>query len=181
MDTITNTMGSGARGMGFAAMGEEMYFMLQEESLAFVLVMLLILCDFRLGRRESSERYALARESGDTYALNKYRWRTSRAIRRSMNKLLDYTLFALLGLVLGAHFLEDLGVQRIWGTHFAVGLICFCELQSIIGHFFFLHEKRANGNKAWGLVKRFAVIFVKKKDEDAGEALEEALNAAGRK
>ena len=179
MDAITNTMGSGARGIGFTAMGTEFLYMLQQERFAVILICLLIICDFRLGWGESSARYEEAKQTGDTYSINKYKWRTSRAMRRSMNKFLDYMLICLVGLYLGAAILEQWGIARMWGTHAAVVGVMICEGRSILGHIVYLHARWINPDTAksglWKFISRFAILFVKKKNEDMGNVLEEAL------
>ena len=172
---ITNTSSTATHFAGFF-MAEEIFFMLQEARFAFLIVMLLIIADFRFGRRESAYRYEQAIKNKDSYSENKYRWRTSRAIRRSLNKLLDYILIALLGLFLGQQFLVPFDIARIWGTYCAVALVCFCEIQSIISHFLYLHDAGVMPSQAINLIKRFTIIFAKKKDKDMGEAIEETLN-----
>ena len=159
-------------------MGEETMYMIYEARYLLVLVLLLIIIDFNLGRRESSARYEEAKKTGDTYTLNKYRWRTSRALRRSANKFLEYVLYCLMGLFFGMAMLEPLGVQGIWGTYAAVAFIAVCiERKSIFGHMNYLYKSGAELGSLGAFISRFAVIFAKKKNQDVGEALEEALNA----
>lgn len=172
--TSTST---GARGFGFLLMGNEILYMIGEARYAVVLLFLLIIVDFRFGRRESSERFEHAKKTGDTYTMNKYQWRTSRAVRRSINKFLDYMLFALVGLFIGVQFLEPVDISRIWGTYAAMAVIAICEIHSIVGHFLFLHDSGIEAEQANGFFKRFLVLLAKKKNEDVGEALEEALSA----
>ena len=175
METTTQAS-TAARGVGIMFMGNEILFMLQEARIAFLFIVILIITDFRLGRRESAVRYAKAQKANDTYTINKYRWRTSRAVRRSLNKLLDYVLVALLGLLCGAQFLEPLQVSSIWGTYIAAALIGFCELESIISHFLYLHNTGSiTHNKITDFLKDFIIIFAKKKNADVGEALEKTI------
>lgn len=174
---IANTMGGGTRGVGFAVMGEEFLYMLYEARFLLVFVGLLIILDFNLGRKESAVRYEAAKESGDTYSINKYRWRTSRALRRSANKFVEYLLYCLVGLFFGAALLEPIGVPMIFGTYLAAAFIAWCiERRSIRGHLKFLYANGVDMDGFWQFAKRFAVSLTKKY-QNVGEALEEALNA----
>ena len=176
MDATPTNTSTGARGFGFLLMGEEIMYMLGEARYALLLLVLLIIADFRYGRRESSVRCDEAHHQGDTYLEAKYQWRTSRAVRRSINKLLDYVLFAVLGLILGVQLLEPTGIDRIWGTYGAMTLVAYCELKSIFGHFLFLHGRGMSPSHLTAFVERFVVILAKKKNEDVGNALDEAIH-----
>lgn len=173
MDATQST--TGARGFGFLLMGEELLFMLDEARYAIILLVLLIIADFRYGRQESAIRYNEAKQQGDSYLMAKYKWHTSRAVRRSINKFLDYMLFALVGLFIGVQFLEPIDVSRIWGTYGAMAVIAVCEIFSIVGHFLFLHERDANPKGLLSFLRRFAVAIVKKRNREVGEALDEAI------
>ncbi len=174
MDTTATS--TGTRGFGFLLMGDEILYMIGEARYAIFLLLLLIVVDFRFGRRESAERFKHAKETGDTYTMNKHQWRTSRAVRRSINKFLDYVLFMVLGLIVGVQFLDNVGISHVYGTYTAMVIIFFCEVQSIIGHFLYLHESGLEAKQVNGFFKRFLILLAKKKNEDVGNALEEAFN-----
>ncbi len=176
MDATPTNTSSGVRGFGFLIMGEEIMYMLAEARYALLLLVLLIIADFRFGRRESSVRCNDAKARKDTYLAAKYQWRTSRAVRRSINKLLDYVLFAVLGLFIGVQLLEPTGIDRIWGTYGAMALVAYCELKSIFGHFLFLHGRGVSPSHLTAFIERFIVILAKKKNEDVGNALDEAIH-----
>ncbi len=177
MDATTQAQTStGARGFGFLLMGQEVMYLLGEARYALLLLVILIIADFRFGRRESSVRYDDAKALGDTYLSAKYKWRTSRAVRRSINKLLDYVLFAVLGLFIGVQLLEPTGIDRIWGTYGAVALVAYCELKSIFGHFLFLHGRGLSPSGLSAFLARFIILFAKRKNEDVGNALDEAIH-----
>lgn len=172
MDTQIST---GTRGFGLLLMGHEILYMIGEARYALLLVVVLIIADFRYGRRESAVRYAEARRADNSYLMAKYKWHTSRAVRRSINKFLDYMLFALVGLFVGVQFLEPVDISRIWGTYAAMAVISVCEIISIVGHFLFLHDRDANPRGILSFLRRFVVALAKKKNEDIGEALDEAM------
>lgn len=176
--TLTHT---GVRGFALLSMGEELFNMIHEARYAAFFLIVLILADFRFGRRESALRYKQAKAKGDTFLMTQYRWRTSKAIRRSMNKLLDYYLFGLLGIVIGVQFLDPCGIDRIWGTYGVCALITCVEIQSIISHFLYLHSQGVSATAVSGFLKRFAVSLAKRKNEDVGEALEDAMRSEERR
>ena len=176
--TLTHT---GVRGLGTIAMADEIIYMVHEARYAAFFLIVLILADFRFGRRESAVRYKRAKAKGDTYLMSLYRWRTSKAMRRSMNKLLDYFLFGLLGIFIGVQFLEPCGIDRIWGTYGVCALITSIEIQSIVSHFLYLHSEGVSATAISGFIRRFAVSLAKRKNEDVGEALEDAMRSEERR
>lgn len=122
-----------------------------------VLIVVLIVADFWFGVSESLHKHE--------------HFRFSRAGRRTCNKAVDYITYLILGSVLGLAIFEPLG----WTNHVvtaAVGLGfgCVWEMDSIVGHVCELH-----GVKNRFSIKRFVIALMKKKDEDIGEAVEEAM------
>lgn len=190
MDALTNnlttdTQGTGLRGMGITLFGAPMIALMREEWYILLLVLLLVIGDFRLARRECAVRRAAADANGEKLK-EKFRWRFSRAWRRTLNKYVDYLVLCTVGLSLGAALLSPLwGVERYWGAVGAGIIITIIEGKSMLSHFLYLHASGVDADKAEGkllaFVRTFAVFFAKKKNEEVGEALEEALNAAERK
>lgn len=122
-----------------------------------VLIVVLIIADFWFGLSESFYRHE--------------HFRISRAGRRTCNKLVDYITYLILGSVLGLAIFEPLG----WATHvttaaIGLGFGCVWEVDSIVGHVCALH-----GVKNRFSVKRFIISLMKKKDNDMGEAIEDAI------
>lgn len=122
-----------------------------------VLIVVLIIADFWFGLSESFYRHE--------------HFRISRAGRRTCNKLVDYITYLILGSVLGLAIFEPLG----WATHvttaaIGLGFGCVWEVDSIVGHVCALH-----GIKNRFSVKRFIISLMKKKDNDMGEAIEDAI------
>lgn len=121
-----------------------------------VLIVVLIVADFWFGVSESLH--------------NHEHFRFSRAGRRTCNKAVDYITYLILGSVLGLAIFEPLG----WATHtttaaIGLGFGCIWEVDSIVGHVCELH-----GIKSKFSVKRFIIALIKRKDEDMGEAVEDA-------
>ena len=55
-------------------------------------------------------------------------------------------------------------------------IACGCEIFSIFGHFFFLRGVTVEKRNLVGFFKALLVALARRKDEDVGEALDEALN-----
>ena len=153
MNNITTTTG---KAIVVGTMGGEALSALYDLRWMLVLIVVLILADFWFGVSES---------------LNKREhFRFSRAGRRTCNKAVDYITYLILGSVLGLAIFEPLG----WATHtttaaVGLGFGCVWEMDSIVGHVCALHGIRNRFS-----VKRFIIALLKKKDDDVGEAVEEA-------
>ena len=137
---------------GAVVFGEEMVAMIYDLRWAIALCAALILADLWLGCRTSS---ADGKEV-----------RKSRAIRRTANKFVDYLMYMLVAAMIGM-VVEQLG----WWSHTNVALCgillgCFCEIESILGHWAKLH------GYTFSLSSVIAKI-VKSKNEEVGEIIEE--------
>ena len=105
----------------------------------------------------------------------KYKFHKSKAIRRSANKFVDYLTYLLVGCVLGMAILEPLGIcDHVTSAAAGLGLGCVADMMSIVGHYCAV---KGIDFDAWKFIKRLVVVFVKKKDEDMGEALEETIKS----
>lgn len=135
-----------------------------------------VAADFYYARGETKVRYKLAEGAGDVVMMEHFKWRTSRATRRSVNKSIDYVIWMLLGMLIGKGLLDPIGVSHIWGMWAAAMTACACEIMSAGGHFFFLRGVNIEKRNINGFIKAFVVAIAKKKDEDIGESLEEAFN-----
>lgn len=153
MNNITTTTD---KAIVVGTMGGEALSALYDLRWMLVLIVVLILADFWFGVSSS---------------LNKREhFRFSRAGRRTCNKAVDYITYLILGSVLGLAIFEPLG----WATHtttaaVGLGFGCVWEMDSIVGHVCALHGIRNRFS-----VKRFIIALLKKKDDDVGEAVEEA-------
>lgn len=138
-------------------MGGEALTALYDLRWMLVFIVVLICADFWFGVSESIKKHE--------------HFRFSRAGRRTCNKAVDYLTYLLVGALLGMAIFEPLG----WTDHtttaaVGLGFGCIWEIDSIVGHVCALH---GISNKF--SVKRFIISFIKKKNEDVGEALEDAL------
>ena len=122
-----------------------------------VLVAVLVIADFWFGISDSRKR--------------KEKVRFSYACRRTANKLVDYLTYLLVGVLLGMGLFEPLGVcSHVTSASVALVIPAVCEVSSIFGHFCSVHNIKLKFD--W---KKFAVVLIKKKNEDVGEAVEEAI------
>lgn len=125
-----------------------------------VFSLVLIVVDFWWGCRESKERF---RRCGD----ERYKIRKSRAGRRTVNKLIDYLSYLLIGCVLGLAITEPLGLMNHTATSaIGLGAGCLFEVDSIIDHICYVHgiEKRFN-------IWKFARAWISQKWKFFGNAV----------
>lgn len=159
----THLTDSGARCVVSLVFWQDLAAILYNDRLAILLLVLLIIADFRFGQGESALRYAHAKAANDTVGMELYRWRSSRALRRSINKLIDYLLFLCVGSLAGQYLLKEAGFNPLYGSY-AVALLIFCiEGQSIIGHFLYLHQSSITPDSLMRFVQRIVIGIVKKK------------------
>lgn len=162
--------------MATATFFDEISYLLYEERWMLLFLLLLIVCDFRYGWGESHKRYTIAKDNNDNVLAEHYRWHTSRAIRRTCNKFMDYVALMLLCTALGKWMLPPIGIEYIFGAYAGSMIALFCEIRSLGGHFLYLRGVNVSEHTVWGMIKSFAVSLAKKKDSDIGEALEETLS-----
>lgn len=176
LDTQTvNALGTGTRGVTFVIFGGEIGAMLFDMRWGIMLLILLVVADFRYGWGESAKRYKKAKDEKNEILMDYYRWHTSRAVRRTLNKLADYIVIMLMCGAIGMAIFEPLGIEHTWGAWLGAVIACVCEIISIFGHFFYLHGVKIETKSLKGFLKALAVAFAKRKDEDVGEALDEAF------
>lgn len=161
-------------------MESELVGILTDARWMLVLILLCVIADFRFGWGESHKRYNEAVKAGDTVLADKYHWHTSRAWRRTMNKIMDYIVWVSVGMILGMVALKPFGIEYTYGGVAAtIIIVCFCELPSAFGHFFYLHGVHVEKRTLMGFLRAFAVAWAKRKDPDIGDALEEGLHEVG--
>lgn len=172
----TGLMNSGTRAGAFALFGAEAITMIADTRWMMLAIFLCVVADFRYGWGESAKRYALAKEKGNEVLMEQYKWRTSRALRRSMNKVIDYIIWLMVGIFVGFAVLRPFGIDYIFGAVFATAISVGCELVSIIGHFLYLHGVKVEKKTITGFLKAVVIAFAKRKNRDVGEALEAGFN-----
>lgn len=137
-----------------------------------VLSIVLIFADFWWGWSESALRYKMATTDEEK---EKYRFHKSKAIRRSANKFVDYVTYLLVGCVLGLAILEPLSVcNHVISAAVGLGLGCLADMISIAGHYCAVKDIHFD---FLSFAKKLLVNFIKKKNEDVGEALDETLKS----
>jgi hypothetical protein len=169
----------GNKGVVWAAFGGEMISVAFELRYMILFSIILILADFWWGHSDSMKRYHEAERIGDRVLMEKYKWRKSRAIRRTVSKFIDYSTYWLIGAFMGMAITEPLG----WGGHFYVAafvllLGCLAEIASIVGHVFYVKygiEVKVVDVLKW--LWRFVIGVFKAKGQQIGEAMEEASNS----
>ena len=126
-------MNSGTRAAMTAMLSGEMVTIIGEARWLLLAVTMAVVADFWLGWSESRLRYAKAKRKGDKIVMSQYRWRTSRAWRRTLNKLVDYVVWLALGVFTGMAVLQPLGVDYRMGGVFAAIVAILCEAKSVHG------------------------------------------------
>jgi len=170
-DVVGNT---GTRFLG-GLLSAEMIAVFNDMRWMLLVVALCVIADFRYGWGESSRRYSEAQKEGDKILMVQYKWRTSRAIRRTVNKLIDYIIWIVVGMAIGMAILENVGVSHIFGGVVATAIAVMCEAKSFFGHFFYLHGVNVEQKTITGFIKAIVVALAKSKNEAFGEALEDGL------
>lgn len=171
-------METGTKVAWLLMMEGEIVSVLTDARWMLVMILLCVIADFRFGWGESHKRYNEAVKAGDTVLADKYKWHTSRAWRRTMNKLMDYIVWITMGMVLGMVALKPFGVDYTYGGVVATLIIvCLCELPSACGHFFYLHGVHVEKKSLMGFIRAFTVAFARRKDPDIGDALDEGFRA----
>lgn len=103
--------------------------------------------------------------------VRKENFRISRALRRTIVKFLEYINFIIFGLLLSKAILEPFGIgSDITGGAIGASAALLIEFDSIYGHICDIH-----GIKSRFSLKRMFVAYIKRKNEDVGEAVEEGL------
>lgn len=175
MEEQGGMMNTGTRAGITALISGELIAMMTDARWLMLGIIICVIADFRFGWGESSKRYALAKQKGNEILMSHYKWRTSRAIRRSTNKLIDYFIWIALGMFIGISVLSPLGIDYIFGGVAVTIVAIGCELKSIIGHFMYLHGVTIQQKTIKGFLKGFAIAFARRKNKDVAEALEESF------
>lgn len=141
-----------ATGMTFM---QEIQMVLYDVRWLILLCLVLILADLKFGIENSIAHGEVIR--------------TSRALRRTINKFIDYLCWLMFGVVFAEAFAVPLGIDYMTVTVCIMLLACFNEVDSIMQNY-----HAARGIEGVSLIK-FVINLVKRKNKDVGEALEETL------
>lgn len=139
---------------GITMMSGELTMLIYDLRWAVLLCGALILADLWLGCRTS------ATEGKEV--------RKSRAIRRTANKFVDYLMYMLVAAMIGM-VVEQIG----WWSHTNVALCgillgCFCELESILGHWAKLHGYTFS-------IRKVILRFISTKSKDVADIINEEI------
>lgn len=141
-----------AAGLSFI---EEMQMLMYDLRWLLLACVVLIIADLKFGIESSQVQ-------GESI-------RASRALRRTVNKFIDYLCWLMFSAVFAEAFAAPLGIDRMVVTVGVMLLACFNEIDSIVQNY-----HAARGIEGFSLV-RFIINIVKKKNKDVGEALDETL------
>lgn len=159
---ISTSGGSAVVGIGGAGIatlfGAELIGVLFSLRWVILFIVALVITDFWSGLTASVR-------------VRKEDFRLSRALRRTIVKFLEYINFIVFGLLLAKACLEPFGIGTDL-TGGAIGAACalLIEFDSIYGHICDLH-----GISNRLSIKRVFVAWLKRKNEDLGEAVDEAI------
>ena len=157
-----------AASVAWLTLGEEALSVLHDLRWMLILCVVLILADFWWGWAENSKRKHEAKTKRER---DKYRFRFSTAGRRTLNKVVDYITYLLVGCVIGLAVTEPLGLcTHTTSSAIGVGFGCLFELSSIAGHIAFVKGINVKLN-----LKTLLVSIVKRKNEALGEIIDESI------
>lgn len=163
----------------FTTFGAESMAAINDCRMLLALIAILILTDLWWGSRESQMRYREALQEGRKTDAEKWKFRKSRAGRRTMNKLVDYITYFLLGLFLGLSVFRELGVDHVLVASVFVSFGALFEVISIIGHILAVHHVQApkvTWKSFWRFAGKVLVRIIKSKSPDTGAAIEEVIS-----
>ena len=165
---MTKTGNIGAQGLTWATFGAECLQAVYDLRWMIVFAVLLIGTDFWWGVRELSMHHQQAATRAEKA---KTKFHFSQAGRRTLNKMVDYLTYLLIGCVAGLAITEPMGIADHTTTS-AVGLGfgCLFELSSIVGHIAAVKGINIKLN-----LKALIVAIIKKKNEDIAEILDEGI------
>jgi len=160
--------GTAAGGLSIATFAGECIAVVTDMRWLIVLAVVLIAGDFWWGWRECKMRRD---EAKNHIEKEKYEWHNSRAVRRTLNKIVDYTSYMLVGVVFGLALTEPWGICDHKTTAMA-GMVfgCLCEVSSIFGHIAYVKGVRVKID-----IKRMGVAIIRRKSEALAEILDEGV------
>ena len=157
-----------AGGLSIATFAGECIAVVTDLRWLIVLAGVLIAGDFWWGWRECKMHRDEAKNAIEE---EKYEWHNSRAVRRTLNKVVDYTSYLLVGCVFGLALCEPWGICDHTTTAM-IGMLfgCACEVSSILGHVAYVNGVRVKID-----YKRMGVAIIRRKSEALAEILDEGI------
>ena len=146
--------GDVGKALGMTVMSGELTTLIYDLRWAVLLCGALIIADLWLGCRSASAEGKEVRKS--------------RAIRRTANKFVDYLMYMLVAAMIGM-VVEQIG----WWSHTNVALCgillgCFCEIESILGHWARLHGFTFS-------IRKVILRFISTKSKDVADIINEEI------
>ena len=165
-------------GVLWAGVGGEATAVAFELRYMILFSIILIVADFWWGHCESEKRYELAVAANDSVGIEKYKWRKSRALRRTTNKFIDYMTYLLVGTFLGLAITEPMEwLNHLYTAAGALCIGCLAEIASIIGHYCYLKFGiELKVKDVWRWLFRFLINLLTFKSAQIGTALEQTIN-----
>jgi hypothetical protein len=172
-------------GLVWAIMGNEALTALYDLRWMIAAVIMLLFADAYTGTRESFMLFDAAKERGDREGMARHRFHLSRFTRRTVCKLIEYLTYMLLGCIFGFAIFEPCGIcNHIISACIGLSVGAACEISSILGHMLKLHHITLP-RFTWGTAGLFfgkvIAIFLKHKNADLGEAVEETVEQTFKK
>lgn len=166
---------TGAKGVLWGSIGAELLTVVYDLRYMVFCSFALILADLWWGYSESSMRYKNARKEGSEYGMDRYKWHKSRAGRRTMNKIVDYLTFLVVGALIGLAITEPMDIcSHVWTAAIGLGVGCACEIASIIGHVAYVRMGvEISMVEGWRAFVRFLGRIISIKSNEIGEAVED--------
>lgn len=139
------------------------------------LMVIIVLADLWWGLRELRHHREKALAEGDTLRAEQFRFRPSRAGRRTINKMVDYMTYLCVGAFLGLAITQPLGwMGYVTTAAIGLGLGCLFDIDSIIRHIMAIHGVHWNGRAALLALLRF-------KSREAAEVIEQSTETPDEK
>lgn len=162
------------KGALLVAFYNECIVVLHDMIWALSLVIILIATDLWWGKRETNLHYKDAKTHKSRSGLKMHEWRWSRAIRRTINKVVDYFSLVVLAAVCGVAITEPLGMlTHMQMASLGAGLAMIIECMSIWGHIVIV--KRLTGQRL-GVLGTIISKLVRSKSDSLADALDEISN-----
>lgn len=164
----------GTKAVIWGSVGTELLNVVYDLRYMVLCAVALILADLWWGYSESRIRRNHAKEIGNATLEDKFKWHKSRAIRKSMNKLIDYVSYLVLGALLGMGITEPMGIcDHVSTAALGLGIGGGCEVASIIGHVAYVKlGVEVSLIDAWRATIRFFGRLIKSKSQEIGDAVE---------
>lgn len=165
MTTTTNTA---SQGISWTVFGAECLQAVNDLRWMIIFSVILIGFDFWWGCRELALKRNRATREKDK---ERYKFHFSQAGRRTLNKLVDYLSYLLIGCVAGLAITEPMGLADHTTTAaIGLGFGCLFEISSIVGHIAVVKGINIRLN-----LKRLLVAIIKHKSEELAEVIDEGI------